>query len=59
MALLATIFHDPQCNGRHTAEVWYIAMLVMYIIVDVLRLTGTTHAALYVHLMPPQGLLPA
>eukprot|EP00667_Euglena_gracilis_P003350 EG_transcript_3360 len=33
-------------------EVWYIAMLVMYIIVDVLRLTGTTHAALYVHLMP-------
>eukprot|EP00668_Euglena_longa_P038057 GGOE01049024.1.p1 GENE.GGOE01049024.1~~GGOE01049024.1.p1 ORF type:complete len:758 (-),score=174.79 GGOE01049024.1:660-2837(-) len=31
---------------------WYFAMLIMYINVDALRLTGTTHNALYVHLVP-------
>eukprot|EP00667_Euglena_gracilis_P008584 EG_transcript_8698 len=33
-------------------KVWYYAMLVMFVTVDALRLTGTTHNAFYVHVVP-------
>eukprot|EP00667_Euglena_gracilis_P003553 EG_transcript_3560 len=34
-------------------KVWYIMMLIMFVSVDALRLTGgTTHNAFYVHVMP-------
>eukprot|EP00667_Euglena_gracilis_P002544 EG_transcript_2547 len=33
-------------------KLWYRMILIMYVTVDALRLTGTTHNAFYVHVMP-------
>eukprot|EP00667_Euglena_gracilis_P004929 EG_transcript_4960 len=40
-----------------SVKAWYLAMLIMFITVDSLRLTGTTHSAFYVHLMPIVAML--
>eukprot|EP00668_Euglena_longa_P010625 GGOE01012865.1.p1 GENE.GGOE01012865.1~~GGOE01012865.1.p1 ORF type:complete len:721 (-),score=163.63 GGOE01012865.1:839-2914(-) len=43
---------ESYIRDQLSRKCWYLAMLIMYINVDALRLTGTTHNALYVHLVP-------
>eukprot|EP00668_Euglena_longa_P027935 GGOE01034992.1.p1 GENE.GGOE01034992.1~~GGOE01034992.1.p1 ORF type:complete len:683 (-),score=239.65 GGOE01034992.1:312-2279(-) len=39
-------------RNQLSKRLWYFSLLFMYVSVDALRLTGTTHNALYVHLTP-------
>lgn len=43
---------DLSPPSARTPRLWYLGLLIMYVGVDALRLTGTTHHAFYAHLSP-------